>query len=314
MRPEAQILAAVALDLVLGDPRWFPHPVKGMGRLALFLEGATRAWFKSERLAGIATAAAVIGLSAAAAILAVKIAASIHPWLGDAVSIILLCTGIAARDLSAHAWGVRDALQAGDLKLARERVGMIVGRDTALLEEPEVARAAVESVAESIVDGVTAPLFFALLGGPAAMMAYKAVNTLDSTFGYKNERNLHFGWASARIDDAANYIPARLTAPLVAAAAAVLGLDWRRSLAVLKRDGRKHPSPNSGLCEAAVAGALGVQLGGLNYYFGRPSEKPRLGDSLEPLSSWHIARAVRLMWLTCGLFAVVGLGVRLAVW
>jgi len=314
MRPETQILAAAVLDLVLGDPRWFPHPVKGMGRLALFLEGATRPRFRSERLAGIATAVAVIGLTVAAALLVVKIAAAIHPWLGDAVCITFFFTGIAARDLSAHARGVRDALRAGDLRLARKRVGMIVGRDTAPLEEPEVARAAVESVAESMVDGVTAPLFFALLGGPVAMMAYKAVNTLDSTFGYKNERYLHFGWASARIDDAANYIPARLTAPLVAAASAVLGLNWKRSLAVLKRDGRKHPSPNSGLCEAAVAGALGVQLGGVNYYFGRPSEKPRLGDSLEPLSSWHIDRAVRLMWLTCGLFTVVGLGVRLAVW
>jgi adenosylcobinamide-phosphate synthase len=314
MRVEAQILAALALDLVLGDPRWFPHPVKGMGRLALFLEGITRSRFKSERLAGIATAMGVIGTTVAAAALVLTLAASIHPWLGDVVSIILMSTGIAARDLSAHAGGVRDALQAGDLVLARQRVGMIVGRDTALLEEPEVARAAVESVAESIVDGVTAPLFFAFLGGPVAMMAYKAINTLDSTFGYKNERYLHFGWASARIDDAANYIPARLTAPLVAAASAVLGFDWRKAFLVLKRDGRKHPSPNSGLCEAAVAGALGVQLGGLNYYFGQPSVKPKLGDAIEPLSSRHVLGAVRLMWLACGFFVAVGLTVRLAVW
>ena len=314
MRPETQILAAAVLDLVLGDPRWFPHPVKGMGRLALFLEGVTQPRFKSETLAGIATAVAVIALTVAAATLALTMAASIHPWLGDVISIILLYSGIAARDLSAHAGGVRDALQAGDLQLARQRVGMIVGRDTAQLEEPEVARAAVESVAESIVDGVTAPIFFALLGGPVAVMAYKAVNTLDSTFGYKNQRYLHFGLASARIDDAANYIPARLTAPLVAAASVALGLDWRRSFIVLKRDGRKHPSPNSGLCEAAVAGALGVQLGGLNFYFGQATEKPRLGDAIEPLSSRHVVRAVRLMWLTCGLFMAVGLTIRLAVW
>jgi adenosylcobinamide-phosphate synthase len=155
------------------------------------------------------------------------------------------------------------------------------------------------------VDGVTAPIFYALLGGPVGAMVYKAVNTLDSTFGYKNERWLEFGWASARLDDAVNWLPARLTAPLVPAAAALLGLRPLNALRIVLRDRRKHPSPNAGFPEAAVAGALGVQLGGLNYYFGRASERPRIGDPLQPLTRRHIGQANRLMLMTSGLALVL---------
>jgi adenosylcobinamide-phosphate synthase len=201
-------------------------------------------------------------------------------------------------------------LAAGDLPLARQRVAMIVGRDTDQLDEAGIARAAVESVAESTVDGVTAPLFFALIAGPVGAMVYRAVNTLDSTFGYKDGRYLHFGWASARIDDVANLIPARLTAPLIAAAALLLRQRPLQSLKILLRDGRKHESPNAGLPEAAMAGALGVQLGGLNTYGGEPLDKPTIGDPLVPLAARHIPQANALMFATAGLFLGLGLAAR----
>jgi adenosylcobinamide-phosphate synthase len=196
------------------------------------------------------------------------------------------------------------------LASARRCVGAIVGRDTDRLDEAGVVRAAVESVAESAVDGVTAPLLFAVVAGPVGAIVYRAVNTLDSMFGHQDERYRDFGWAAARIDDLANYVPARLTAPLVCVAALVLrlrpGLAWR----MLLRDGRKHASPNSGLTEAAMAGALGVQLGGLTYYDGQPLAKPTIGDPVVPHTPGDIRRANALMFTSAALFLAVSLAAR----
>ncbi|MBM4044577.1 MAG: cobalamin biosynthesis protein CobD [Planctomycetes bacterium] len=309
MKLEWQILAAVALDLLLGDPRWLPHPVRGIGWLAQRLEPVTRKllW---PRLAGIVTALTVIGVAGLCAYGLIALGKRLHPLAGDVVSILIIWTTIAARDLARHSTAVYRALAAGDLAEARKRLSMMVGRDTERLDEPEVARAAVESVAESIVDGVTAPLFFAVVAGPVGAMVYRAINTLDSTFGYKDERYLKFGWASARIDDAANFIPARLTAPLVAVAAALLRERPAASLQILWRDARNHASPNAGFAEAAMAGALGVQLGGLNYYAGEPEPKPTIGDHVEPLARGHIPRANALMFATTVLFLTMCLAAR----
>jgi adenosylcobinamide-phosphate synthase len=298
MRLEYQIAIAFGLDLLLGDPRWLPHPVKLIGRFAAALEPPLRRLVPVARVAGILVVLAVLGTTGLATWLVVQAAGRLHPVAGELVSILLLYLCLATRDLIRHSGRVYRALADGDLVEARRRVGMMVGRDTDRLEEAQVVRAAVESVAENLVDGVTAPLFCALLAGPVGAMLYKAVNTLDSTFGYTNERWLEFGWAAARLDDLVNWLPARLTAPLVPAAAALLGLKPGNALRIVVRDRRKHPSPNAGLAEAAVAGALGVQLGGLNYYFGRASERPRLGDPLEPLARRHIGQANRLMLLT----------------
>ncbi|MHB8875582.1 MAG: adenosylcobinamide-phosphate synthase CbiB [Myxococcaceae bacterium] len=311
MRLEFQVLAALGLDLLLGDPRWLPHPVKLIGRFARALEAPSRRLLPGPRAAGIATALLVIGATAACTWGLVRGAAWVHPALGEAASVVLLYTTIAARDLARHASNVHRALKGSDLPEARRRVALMVGRDTDRLDEPGVVRATVESVAENTVDGVTAPLLFACLFGPVGAMVYKAINTLDSTFGYKNERYLKFGWASARIDDVANFVPARVTAPLVSLAAALIGMRPGGALRIFLRDGRKHPSPNSGLTEAAVAGALGVQLGGLNYYFGQPSQKPTLGDALAPLEPRHIRLANALMLLTCALATALFLGARL---
>jgi adenosylcobinamide-phosphate synthase len=312
MRLEYQILAAFALDLLLGDPRWLPHPVKIIGRFAAALEAPIRRTIPNARAAGVIAMAIVLCATGFAAFGLIHCATALHPLAGDIVSILLLYTTFAARDLASHANAVYRSLTDNNLAEARQRVGMIVGRDTARLDEREIVRATVESVAESLVDGVTAPLFFAMLGGPVSGMLYKAVNTLDSTFGYKDERYVQFGWSSARLDDIANFLPARLTAPLVAVAAALLGHNPLRSLCIWLRDGRKHASPNAGLAEAAVAGALGIQLGGLNYYGGEPSKHPHMGDPLRPLERCDISRANALMLTTAALALLMFTAARLA--
>ena len=305
-----QILAAVLLDLLIGDPRWLPHPVRFIGRFALALEAPLRRWLRQDYAAGVVAVLLVVGGTAGIAWGAIVLAGRAHPLAAGLVGVLLIYTAIAARDLVDHSQSVFQALAAGDLPLARKKVAMIVGRDTENLDEAGVTRAAVECVAESTVDGVTAPLFFAILFGPVGALAYRAVNTLDSTFGYKSERYWRFGWASARLDDVANYLPARLTAPLVGVAAALLGLRTRLSWKILRRDGRKHASPNSGLTEAAMAGALGVQLGGTNYYGGEALEKETMGEPLESLAARHISAANRLMLATVGLFLGLGLAMR----
>lgn len=310
MTIEQEMVAAFVLDLLFGDPRWLPHPVKLIGRFALLLEAPLRRLIPKTRIAGVTAAVTVVGLTGAISWALIHGASMLHPVAGDVVSIILLYTTFAARDLMHHGHRVYRALALGDLEEARRRVAFLVGRDTDRLDEAGVARATVESVAENLVDGVTAPIFFAALGGPVAAMMYKAVSTLDSTFGYKDERNLLFGWASARLDDVANYLPARLTAPLMAAMAAVLRLRARDCVRIWLRDGRKHESPNSGLSEAAMAGALGVQLGGRNYYGGEAHEGARMGDPLRPLALRDIVRANMMMMGTSALALVLLAGLR----
>jgi adenosylcobinamide-phosphate synthase len=273
-----------------------------IGYFALVLEAPLRRRITSARAAGIITAALVVGLTGLVTWAAIRGAAMMHPIAGDVVSILLLYTTFAARDLLRHSHKVYRALRSGDLPSARRAVAMLVGRDTEQLDEHGVSRAAVESVSENLVDGVTAPMFFAALGGPVAAMMYKAVSTLDSTFGYKNERYMFFGWASARLDDVANYLPARITVPFIALASAISGSRPFNSLRICLRDGSKHPSPNSGLAEAAVAGALDVQLGGLNYYDGEPEEGALLGDPVRPLNGKIILSANILVFAAAFLF------------
>jgi adenosylcobinamide-phosphate synthase len=310
MRLEYQILIAVALDLLLGDPRWLPHPVRGIGRLAIGLEALSRRILGSTRLAGLAAALSVYIVVGGVAWGAIRVAGIVHPLAADVVSVLIIYTTIAARDLARHSMAVFRCLASGDIVAARRSVGAIVGRDTDRLDESGVVRAAVESVAESTVDGVTAPLLFAVVAGPVGAMVYRAVNTLDSMFGHQDDRYRQFGWAAARIDDLANYLPARCTAPLICVAALLLRQRPGLAVRTLLRDGRKHASPNAGLTEAAMAGALGVQLGGVNYYDGQPLDKPTIGDAVEPLAPRHICLANALMYLAAGLFLAVCLALR----
>ena len=291
---EYQILLAVALDQLIGDPRWLPHPVRGIGWLCARLEQHSRALLPA-RLAGLCTVLLALAITAGTTWGLLMAAALLHPWLAEGCRIVLLATTIAARDLVRHSADVYHALLKDNLAEARLRVGMIVGRDTADLDAAGVSRAAVESVAESMVDGVTAPLFFAMLGGPIGAMLYKTVNTMDSMFGYKNERYHAFGWAAARLDDLANFVPARLTSLMIPAAALLLRLHPKRSLFILLRDRLNHASPNSAHTEAAMAGALGVRLGGSNSYFGKIVNKPTIGEDTRPIEPEDILRTNRLM-------------------
>jgi adenosylcobinamide-phosphate synthase len=284
-----------------------------IGALAMRLEAPTRKLFRLEYLAGVVTVLLIVSLTGLATWLLLAAANQLHPLAYYAVAILLIYTTVATHDLAAHSNNVYKQLVKNDISAAREKVSMIVGRDTENLDEAEITRATVESVAESTVDGVTAPLFYALIAGPIGAMVYKAVNTLDSTFGYKNDRYIKFGWASARLDDVANYLPARLTSPLMCMAAGLLRLRPLNAFRVMLSDRQNHNSPNSGFTEAAMAGALGVQLGGLNYYFGKASEKPAIGKDIEKLNSGHIKKANHLMLVTSVLFVILGLAFRFAV-
>jgi adenosylcobinamide-phosphate synthase len=272
-----ELLCGVALDLAVGDPRWLPHPVRGFGWLVTRLERLWRASRLPLRLAGVLFFVTAVGC--AALVVTATMLYIPRPW----ISIYWIFALLAIRDLDVEAARVIASLRRNDLDNARRMLSFIVGRDTAALEPPEILRATIETIAENLCDGVIAPLFYLALGGPVAMACYKAMNTLDSMVGYRSERYREFGWASARMDDLANWIPARLSALLIWIAAAVSGCDVRRAIAITLRDARLQPSPNAGFPEAAVAGALGVRLGGLNFYQGVASRKPYLGDALQAL-------------------------------
>ena len=302
---------ACVLDAVVGDPRWLPHPVRLMGHVITWYDEWVRLACRSTaglRRAGVVLALGLPTLSYATGWLILALSGNVHEWLGRGLGIYLAFTTLAWRDLADHASAVLGALNAGSLPQARQAVSLIVGRDAESLSEAEVVRATVETIAESTSDGVIAPLFYLALGGVPLALAYKAINTLDSMVGHRNEKYLDLGWASARLDDLANWIPARLSAGLmvIAAGLTMRGADSaRESWRILMRDSHKHPSPNSGRPEAAMAGALGVQLGGVNRYSGIESERPCLGDALEPLAPRHIEQA-RMLMTTTYLLAIAG--------
>jgi len=276
---------------------------------------------KRFRLAGVVLVFLVVGGSYAATLFILKLLYFFHPWAALGGEIWLISTTIATQGLARSAYRVLIPLKQGDLAAARHQISQIVGRDTHHMDEKDITRATIETVAENIVDGVISPLFYACLGGAPLAMAYRAVNTLDSMVGYRNEKYYAFGWAAARLDDLANYIPARLTGLVLVLAAWFSGLRsgsgkagclrykfalhrageaWR----IMRRDSRRHPSLNSGIPEAAVAGALRIQLGGLNYYQGKPEERARLGDAVEPLEIRHAVQTVKLLYLSTGLFVI----------
>ena len=299
--PWLTIPAAFALDALLGDPRSLPHPVRWMGKAIELAEPLFRRICVNEKLAGLLFAGSLIlgcwGLSA----LVVSVAQRLHPAVGFAVEVILLFYCFSARSLGQAAIEIYHLLAAGDVAKARAQVAMIVGRDVDRYQADDIARATVETVAENVVDGVLSPLFFAALGGAPLALAYKMTNTLDSMVGYKNPRYLLFGRAAARIDDAANFIPARLSVLFIALAARLLGLSGRAAFNTAWHEGSHHASPNAGYPEAAFAGALGVQLNGPNFYGGVLVEKPYIGVGLEMVSFTHIRLACRLMTLTATL-------------
>ena len=283
------VLGGFVLDAVFGDPAWLPHPVVLMGKCISKLEKALRARFpktqQGELLAGAVLAFCLpVGtflLTSAVCLLAAKIS----PWLGLAVQMFWCGQALAARGLVQESRNVYNKLVKPDLPAARKAVSRIVGRDTESLTAEGVTKAAVETVAENASDGVIAPLLYMLLGGAPLALTYKAVNTMDSMVGYKNDTYLYFGRAAAKLDDVANYIPSRLAALLWAAAAALTGNDAKGAWRIWRRDRRNHASPNSAQTESACAGALGVQLAGPAYYFGEYYPKPTIGAPLSRRTS-----------------------------
>ncbi len=301
-----EISLAYILDLILGDPGWFPHPVKSIGWMIKKMEQPLRRAIRDERVAGIVLAVSVIGISWYLSFVIISLAASISRYIGYALSILFIYSSIAVKDLGVESMEVYRSLEKKDIVLARKKLSLIVGRDTHDLETREVVRATVETISENIVDGIISPLFYAFIGGAPLAMAYKAVNTLDSMVGYKNERYKYFGWASARIDDWANFIPARLSLIFLPLASLLAGKDALNSWRIARRDGRKNPSPNSGIPEAALAGALGVRLGGLNFYNSIPSPKPLIGDEVNILEPEHIEETIKISYICSVLFLVTG--------
>jgi adenosylcobinamide-phosphate synthase len=290
---------ALLLDLLFGDPRWMPHPVRGMGRLIEAGERTLRRHLQGyEKLAGVLLAASlVIGVYAFASGVS-SASRKIAPALGVVMDGVLIYFSMAPRDLASHALRVRRELLEGNLEGAKEKVSMMVGRDVAPLDEKGVIRATVESVAENTVDGVTAPLLFAFLGGGPAAIAYRAANTLDSMVGYRHPPYTEIGWASARFDDLLNLLPARLTAAVMPLAGIFLGGSILRGYQALLRDGRKHDSPNSGLPEAAMAGLLGVRLGGPHWYRKKYYPSPWIGSDRRPIAPGDIVKAIGVMTMT----------------
>ena len=306
LHPDAGVIAlALLLDLAWGDPRWLPHPVVQIGRMITALESPLRRMLANERCAGILLLLLVTGAAATSAWLLLKGAALFSTLAGMLAAVILSSTCLAARSLHRESALVASALAAGNMIQARQYLSYIVGRDTEYLEEPEIWRALVETVAENTSDGIIAPLFWLSVGGPVAAMTFKAVSTLDSMVGYRNERYLHMGWASARMDDLLNFIPARLTAMLMIISAPLLGLSGRHALKITLRDRLKHPSPNSAHPEAAAAGALGVRLGGTSSYSGRTSFKEHIGEPRLTLNGQTYRNMIRLMYATTLLMAGV---------
>lgn len=312
------LAAVLVIDLLVGDPRWPYHPVRLLGMLC---EQAERLARRAERwlpvrLCGVLAWTMVSGVSLATAIILLLLVSRLQLLAGPAFAAAVLFFTIAAGDLIRHARQVSRRLLDGDLYQARQAVAMMVGRDTDSLDASGVVRACVESVAENLVDGVTAPIFWALAaalagagfglepygGAVLGAVGYKAINTMDSMWGYKNERYRDFGWCGARADDVATFLPARISGLVVIGAAVLLGYDGRQAARIFRRDRLQSSSPNSGQTEAAAAGALGVQLGGMASYFGAEQHKPLIGGGLRPPEAGDIERCNRLIIAAAILF------------
>lgn len=310
----AAMLAGLVLDLIIGDPQGWPHPVIWMGKYISLAESRIRG--RAARRAGegkenaslrrqsvwLTASTVAIAMSCCAA--ALGLSAMLGKWPLFAAMSLLSWTCISARSLASEAKGVAKALRRG-LEEGRERVARIVGRDTACLSEEEIISATVETVAENTTDGAVAPMMYLVLGGPVLAMGFKACSTLDSMVGYLDERYRDIGWSGARLDDALNFVPARICGLLMCLAAFASGLDGRSAFKIMKRDHAKHLSPNCAWSESAAAGALRIRLGGAHSYFGKLMEKPSIGDAERPVSRSDIARMNRLMYRTAALAAAV---------
>lgn len=310
------LLAGFGMDLLLGDPHGFPHPVIAVGKLISALEKLLRRLFPAtrngERLAGGILWVLVVSVSAGIPALLLWLCRSISPWLGLAAESVMCWQILAAKSLRTESMKVCRALSAGDTEGARHAVSMIVGRDTARLDRAGIARAAVETVAENTSDGVVAPMVFLAIGGAPLGFFYKAVNTMDSMLGYVEPPYRDFGFVPAKMDDVMNYLPARLSGLLMLAAGTLLGMDAKNGWRIFRRDRYNHASPNSAQTESVCAGLLGLRLAGDAWYHGALHKKPYIGDPLREVEPEDIPRACRLLYGTAFLSLALCALVRLA--
>jgi adenosylcobinamide-phosphate synthase len=304
--------SAFVLDLILGDPRYFPHPIRWMGKAIVTAEFYFRKIPYHPTVCGALFAASLVMGTWLLTYLLLVAVNSIHPILKNCFEIILIYYCISAGSLEKAALEIKHYLKNKNIAGAREKVALIVGREVTNYQETDIARATVESVAENLVDGVISPLFFAAIGGAPLAMAYKMVNTLDSMVGYKNEKYLNFGQAAARIDDVLNYVPTRLALPIISLATHILSGKGARSLKTAVREGANHSSPNAGFPEAAFAGALSVKLNGPNFYNGKRVDKPFIGIRFGNTSTEHIQKACDIMMLASFLWLLVVWSARFA--
>ena len=288
------------MDLVFGDPYWFPHPVRFIGKLISKTEKFIRKHAKSEeslKYWGILMWLVPVVTTALVTTFIVKIA-SFNKYVEIFVSAFIIYTTLSTKCLKDEATKIYKVLETGDIKKSRVQLSYIVGRDTTNLSQSEIIRATVETVAENTVDGTISPMFYGFLFGPVGAMTYKAINTLDSMVGYKNDKYLNLGCVSAKLDDVANFIPARLTAIFMPLGAFLCGMNGINSFKIAIRDRKNHKSPNCAFAEGAAAGAMGVQLGGTNIYFGQEVYKPTIGDKKRELENYDIVRMNKLMYAT----------------
>ena len=288
------------MDLVFGDPYWFPHPVRFIGKLISKTEKFIRKHAKSEKSLkywGILMWLVPVVTTALVTALIVKIA-SFNKYVEIFVSAFIIYTTLSTKCLKDEATKIYNVLETGDIKKSRVQLSYIVGRDTTNLSQSEIIRATVETVAENTVDGTISPMFYGFLFGPVGAMTYKAINTLDSMVGYKNDKYLNLGCVSAKLDDVANFIPARLTAIFMPLGAFLCGMNGANSFKIAIRDRKNHKSPNCAFAEGAAAGAIGIQLGGTNIYFGKEVYKPTIGDKKRELENYDIVRMNKLMYAT----------------
>jgi adenosylcobinamide-phosphate synthase len=302
---------AFVMDLLLGDPKGFPHPVRAMGKAAKSLERITRKKICKQKLSGFVTVLVLVVGTYLVSWSLLESFLQVNSQLYFVVETILIYTTLATRSLYDESRPVLVALHQDDLDKARSQLKNIVGRDTEHLNQQQITRATVETVSENTVDGVVAPLFYACIGGAPLALTYKCINTLDSMFGYKNEEYIQFGWASARLDDVANWLPARVAGPLMAVSATLLGLNGKRAFTTMWRQGQNHLSPNAGIPEAVAAGALGVELGGPQYYQGCVLEKPAIGEALREIEPEDIFRSHKILFTTALLALILFLFLRM---
>ena len=308
------------LDLLLGDPYWLFHPIRLIGYLISSLEKKLllteeRKNKKAELRHGIYLVVMVLVFTVGVTMVILLVSYSIHPYVGFFVETIMTYQILAVKCLKVESMKVYQALKTEGIEKARQAVSMIVGRDTQVLDEEGIAKAAIETVAENTSDGVIAPMLYTAVGGPVLGFFYKAVNTMDSMVGYKNETYLYFGRAAAKLDDIVNYLPARISAYLMITAAFLGGkqFDGKAAYKIYKRDHGNHASPNSAQTESVCAGALGLQLAGDASYFGKVVKKPYIGDAIRKVEYEDIRRINKLMYLSAWFCEIICLGIMIAV-